>query len=305
MAAVLACVGARADTFVLPEYGDNTIGGLGIATVVHGDTLSDIARAYNQGFNEIRLANPGVDPWIPAEGTEVVIPSLYVLPDAPYEGIVINVPEMRLYYYPKAKRGEPRYVITHPISIGRQEWITPHGVTKVVGKVKNPSWYPPESIRKEHAELGDPLPKVVPPGPDNPLGKFALRLGIAGYLIHGTDKPYGIGMRVTHGCIRLYPEDIEKLFAEIPVGTPVRFVNQPFKVGRANDRLYLEVHPYLDEDEAAFGNQHTRVMQLIVAGNRDAQADLEWSSLQQALKDRSGMPLAIGLRIRPAEVAVE
>jgi L,D-transpeptidase ErfK/SrfK len=242
---------AYATTFVLPRNGDSVVGELAVVTSEHQDDLSDLAYTYDVGYEEMRSANPKVDFWLPGKGTEVLIPSQFVLPDAPHEGIVINLPEMRLYYYPRVKAGPARVVTTYPVSIGPQDWKTPQGVTKIMTKKTNPSWTPPASIRAEHAKDGDILPKVVPGGPDNPLGQFALSLGHAGYLIHGTNKPYGVGMRVTHGCMRLYPKDIEHLFQQVPVGTPVRIVNQPYKVGYANGELYLEVHPNLEEDAIA------------------------------------------------------
>ena len=240
------------------------------------------------------MANPQVDPWLAAEGTEIVVPSQYVLPTAPRDGIIVNVPEMRIYYFPRTKKGAKQTVATYPISIGRQDWSTPHGATTVVSKVKDPSWSPPESIRREHAANGDFLPKVVAPGPANPLGAYALRLGIKGYLIHGTDKPYGIGMRVTHGCMRLYPQDIEEVFRTVPVGTPVRLVNEPFKVGIVNEQVYLEVHPHLGEDNAKFAKPFSLVTQLISsrAGRYDIR--LDWKALRTAVYRADGVPHAVG-----------
>jgi L,D-transpeptidase ErfK/SrfK len=270
------------------------VGELALTTTVRGDTIADIARTYGQGYREMRIANPTVDPWLTGEDTEVIIPSLYLLPDAPREGIVVNVPEMRLYYFPRPRSGEQPFVATYPISIGRQDWSTPHGVTHVTSKVKDPSWAPPESIRREHAAEGDILPKVVGPGPDNPLGAYALRLGLKGYLIHGTDKPYGIGMRVTHGCMRLYPQDIETVYHTVPVGTPVRLVNQPYKLGIANDELYLEVHPFLDEDTEKFRDQFTYVVGLITSRYANYDVRLDWKALRAAVYEPNGIPRRIG-----------
>jgi L,D-transpeptidase ErfK/SrfK len=284
----------HAQTFDLRVDSPDLVGELALATTVYDDTLSDLARAYDQGYLEMRLANPGVDPWIPGEGTELVVPSQYVLPQAPRKGIVINVPEMRLYYFPRRARAAPGVVITHPISIGRQEWLTPHGATKIVARVKDPAWYPPKSIREEHAANGDPLPTVVPAGPENPLGAFALRLGIPGYLIHGTNRPYGIGMRVTHGCVRMYPKDIKAVFSSVSIGTPVHIVNQPYKIGVAHGKLYLEVHPHLSEDQDAFRDKFSHVMSLIVARTKDLEVDLSWKDLQSAIARRDGIPVAIG-----------
>lgn len=258
------------------------------------DTLSDIARRYGLGYQEVVLANPGVDPWVPGEGTKIILPNQYVLPDAPREGVVVNLPEMRLYYYPPAKKGEPRQVITHAVSIGRMDWNTPLGITKVVKKAANPPWYPPASVRAEHAERGDILPKVVPPGPDNPLGKFAMRLDIPGYLIHGTNNPYGVGMRVTHGCIRLYPEDIQSFFEDVPVGTSVRLVNQPYKAGRRDGVLYFEAHPPLDEDQAMYKNFRTYAAKVMVAVDPQGN-NIDWKRVQQAAQAKQGLPTMVSL----------
>lgn len=281
----------------------DVIGALDLTTTARKDTIADIARTYSMGYREMRLANPKVDPWLPGEDTEVVIPSLYILPDAPRVGLVINVPEMRIYYFPKAARGEATQVATYPVSIGRQDWSTPHGVTQVVSKIKNPSWTPPETIRKEHASEGDFLPKVVAPGPDNPLGAYALRLGLPGYLIHGTDKPYGIGMRVTHGCMRLYPHDIDTVYHTVPVGTQVRLVNEPFKIGLAHGEIYLEVHPYLDEDEDKFREKFTLVVNLITKRCANSEVRLNWQALRQALYQPTGIPVVVGSAVDKATTA--
>lgn len=213
------------------------------------DTLSDIARRFNLGYEEITRANPDVDPWLPGADREIVVPTQFVLPDAPREGLVINLPALRVYYFPKAKAGEPQRVITHPIGIGKVGWSTPEGSTKVVSKRKNPIWTPPASVRKEHKENGDPLPAKVPPGPDNPLGAYAMTLGWPSYLIHGTNKPYGVGMRSSHGCMRFYPEDIALLFDQIPVGTPVHVVNQPLLMGWHEGAIYVQAMPRLEDDQ--------------------------------------------------------
>lgn len=285
------------------EIEGDVVGDFELAASVASDTLSDLARAYDQGYLEMRQANPDVDPWLPGEDTEIVIPSRYVLPDIERTGVVVNVPEMRLYYFPppnnkSTKRvnnsGVTSRVVTHPISIGRQEWNTPHGLTKITEKVKDPSWYPPESVREEHAAEGDILPKIVPAGPDNPLGAYKMRLGIPGYLIHGTNKPYGIGMRVTHGCIRMYPKDVESIFEMVSLGTQVAIVNQPYKVGLSHGIVYLEVHPHLEEDVDIFRDEFTHVVNLVLARTTDQDVTLDWAALRRALKDKSGMPSQIG-----------
>ena len=293
VALCLLCV-ANAVAARTYELDGEVVGELEIASSMHVDTLSDMARAYDQGYLEMRWANPAVDPWLPGEDTEIIVPSLYVLPDAPQHGIVVNVPEMRLYYFPKAVGRTARQVTTHPISIGRQEWTTPHGVTKIVQKVKDPNWYPPESIREEHALAGDPLPKVVPAGPENPLGAYALRLGLPGYLIHGTNRPYGIGMRVTHGCVRMYPKDVEQVFGAVSVGTPVRIINQPYKVGVRHGKVYLEVHPHLSEDKDIFKDQFSYVVERIVEKTAGREVELNWRNLQRAILEKNGIPQVVG-----------
>jgi L,D-transpeptidase ErfK/SrfK len=228
---------------------DEVVGELQVTRVEGEDTLSDIARRFNLGYEEIVRANPGVDPWLPGVGREIVVPTQFVLPAAPREGLVINLAQLRVFYFPKVKEGEPPTVITHPIGIGKVGWSTPEGTTKVVSKLKNPTWYPPASVRKEHREAGDPLPAKVPPGPDNPLGAHMMRLGWPSYLIHGTNKPYGVGLRSSHGCMRFYPEDIAELYDKIPVGTKVTVVNQPFVFGWRDDSLYVQAFPILEDDK--------------------------------------------------------
>lgn len=241
-----------AESFSLPEEGDSVIGDIGYVQVRPGETLVDIARQLNVGYDQIVLSNPDLNRWVPDVGAKVTIPRQYILPGMTRRGLVLNIAELRLYFYPPTPKGSPASVITHPVSIGRMDWRTPLGQTSVVKKERDPPWRPPPSIKREHALDGDPLPDFIAGGaPDNPLGRFALRLGFPSYLIHGVDerKAYGIGMRVTHGCIRMYPEDIESLFSQIPVGTPVLIVNEPIKLGRLGERIFLEVHQPLEENE--------------------------------------------------------
>jgi L,D-transpeptidase ErfK/SrfK len=225
----------------------------------------------------------------------VLVPSMYIIPQAPRDGIIINTAEMRMYYFNGKEANGAKRLMTFPISIGREQWVTPKGRTTVVGKVKDPAWNPPKSIRKEHAEEGDILPAVVPAGPNNPLGTHALLLGIEGYLIHGTDKPFGIGMRVTHGCIRMYPEDIVTMFNATPVGTPVYIVNQPYKVGIASGNIYLEVHPHLEEEQdQATDEQYSKVVKLILERVKGQDAALVWADIKQALASPTGVPVVVG-----------
>jgi L,D-transpeptidase ErfK/SrfK len=243
---------AYAERFELEGSNDSLVGSIRYVKVRDDETLIDIAREFDIGYDQIVKANPGVNRWIPGEGTKVVIPQMYILPSAARKGLVLNIPELRLYYYPPAKKGEIPQVMTYPVSIGRMDWRTPLGTTKVVAKERDPVWRPPASIRAEHERDGEPLPEAIPGGdPTNPLGRFALRLGIPSYLIHGVDerKAFGIGMRVTHGCIRMYPEDIEPLFSLVSVNTPVLLLDEPIKIGRFNDRVFLSVHQPLEEGE--------------------------------------------------------
>jgi L,D-transpeptidase ErfK/SrfK len=226
----------------------NVIGDLQQTTVGKDDTLTDIARRFNLGYEELLRANPGVDPWLPGVGRTIVLPTRFVLPDAPHDGVVINIAAMRLYYFPPHKAGEPQVVYTHPIGIGKVGWATPEGTTKIVRRQKDPTWHPPISVIKEHKENGDELPSVVGPGPDNPLGNRAFYLTWPGYLIHGTNKPAGVGLRSSHGCIRLFPEDIDELFEKVAIGTQVHVVNQPFVFGWDNGQLVMQSFGSLEDD---------------------------------------------------------
>ncbi|HEX7081938.1 MAG TPA: L,D-transpeptidase family protein [Gammaproteobacteria bacterium] len=288
----LAVSVADAAEYLLPK-GHDVIGEVRYVTARYEDTFVALARQYDLGYEELKDANPGVDAWLPGEGTRIVLPTQYVLPRAPREGIVVNVAELRLYYYPA---DAPDKVFTYPISIGRLDWTTPLGKTTVVDKARNPTWYPPESIREEHAARNDPLPAVVPPGPDNPLGKHALYLGIPGYLIHGTNRPSGVGMRVTHGCVRMFPEDIEALFARVPIGTPVRIVNQPYKAGWSEGgELYLEAHPPLAEEVEAGRWTLTELTREFVAATEERAARVDWGLAESVMRDALGMPFAVSL----------
>lgn len=291
----LLCLGmpAMADTFLLSPNSD-VVGELRIIIAKHEDTLSDLARRHDLGYNEIVDANPTVDPWLPGAGTPIVLPTQFVLPNAARQGIVLNVATMRLFYYPPTKPGEQAVVITHPIGIGKEGWSTPIGTTQVVSKQKDPAWHVPISIQKEHAKKGDPLPAIVPPGPDNPLGQFALRLGLPGYLIHGTNKPYGIGMRVSHGCIHLYPEDIAKLFETLPVGVAVNIINKPYTAGWHNNMLYIEAHTPLEEEvKILAGSLTPAVKEVVRATKAEDRANINWPRLIRVAHRHPGFPVPI------------
>jgi len=284
-------------TLMLPPADVDVVGQVEYTHASREETLLDIARRYDIGQDEILLANPNVDRWLPEDGDRVVIPNRYILPRAEREGIVINLPEMRMYYYPKAARGERRLVITHPLGVGRMDWVTPLGKSRIVAKNKDPSWRPTESVKAEHAREGDILPDVVPPGPDNPLGRYAMRLGFPGYLIHSTNKPYGVGMRVSHGCIRMLPEDMERLFDLVPVGTEVQIVNQPIKVGWLAGALFIEVHPPMDEDRGKYQDiinaAFNSIADAIAGSGNEQHVALSGSAIKAAVEEQSGIPVMI------------
>ncbi len=288
----------HATTFSLPQGDDGLVGKEQRITVGRKDTLIDLGRLHGFGYDEISAANPGIDPWMPADGSTLILPHAHILPEAPREGIVINVSEMRLYYFPKSTGT----VETYPVSVGRTEWNTPLVTTKIVRKAANPTCYPPASIRKEHLQKGDPLPAVVPPGPDNPLGKYALYLGTAGYLLHGTNNENGVGMQVTHGCMRLYAPDVQRLFERVPVGTTVRIVNQPYKVGWRDGVLYVEVHS-LEEGGSTHQQSSSTALTQLVHKQLQAYMDypVDWQAVEQAKVEATGLPVAVGPRITVAE----
>lgn len=294
---ILAPVAAYSNTFELPPAGYDVVGEVQVVVARHEDTLLDIGREYGVGYEALRRANPGVDMWLPGEGTEVILPTQFVLPDVDREGIVVNVAEMRLYYFPPAPEGEAPVVETYAISVGRMDWSTPIGKSNIVSKDANPTWIPPQSILDERAAQGRPLPRVVPPGPDNPLGRHRIRLDIPGgaYLIHGTNDPRGIGMRVTHGCIRMFPEDVESLFERVPVGTQVHIINQPVKAGWLEGDLYVEAHPVLPpEAENAFDPVEPPALQdaVLMIANRLDERDvrIDHERLKNTVEAAIGLP---------------
>ncbi len=269
--------------------GTDLVGELRSVDANADETLLDIARMHDIGQEEILLVNPKVDRWLPGDGTQVVVPSWHILPAAARTGLVLNLPEMRLYYF----TGRGTTVNTYPVSVGRMDWKTPLGESRIIRKQKDPAWYPPRSVKQEAIEAGDEVPDVIPPGPDNPLGKYALRLSLPGYLIHGTNKPYGVGMRVTHGCIRLLPEDIEELFGKIRTGTRVQLVNQPVKLGWDHEVLFMEVYPPLEEDLDAKKNLLRYALELVYSELEKRPAVLLGRELHRAVEEQKGIPVAI------------
>ncbi len=291
----------HASVYPLPADGSPVVGTDTSMQTVYEDTLPDLAHRYSLGYYEIIRANPGVDVWLPGAGTKLLLPGRRILPAGPRTGLVVNLPEHRLYYYPKPRKGEQPVVITYPVSIGKMDWRTPLGDTHVIAKIKHPAWYPPESIRKEHAANGDPLPKVVGAGPDNPLGDFALRLaaGNGEYMIHGTNNPTAVGMAVTHGCIRMYPEDVAAVFALVPVGTPVRLINEPVKVAWVNGQLLLEAHPPVDEEGQSIEPDVQLLSQMLDQALGSNTAAINWDLARATLVAASGMPTLVGLAAEP------
>ena len=290
---ILASAYGAAEQFPLPLDGSSLVGEVRTVKTSQEDTLLDVARREGLGYEDIVRANPGVNPWLPGGGTEVVLPTRYVLPAVPWTGIVINLPELRLYYFPK---GDEPVVETYPISIGRMDWGTPLGRTRVISKVVDPSWYPPQSIRDEHAADNRPLPRVVPAGPDNPLGRHAMRLAIPGYLIHGTNRPAGVGMRVTHGCIRMFPEDIERLFEKVPLETTVHIINQPYKMGWGpQGELVMEAHLPLEEDRDNQRFGPTELTRLFVGATQERLVAVDWSRAEEIRAAAQGIPEPISV----------
>ncbi len=277
--------------YPLPERGD-VIGKDYVVEARQDETLIDIARANNVGYEEIRRANPDVSVWMPGEGTEVLIPGRFILPPVERKGIVINVAELRLYYYPPTREGETPRVETYPIGIGREGFDTPLGITKTTMRLKDPAWYPPRSVREEAAARGETAPAVVPPGPDNPLGRHAILLDIPGYLIHGTNLPDGIGMRASRGCIRMFPEDIESIFDRVPVGMQVHLINQPIKAGWDGDTPYVQVYEALGEQETGMANLMETLAMLQRDDDEPATA-LNYEMLRELLENPSGEVIAL------------
>ena len=258
-------------------------------TALFEHTFADLAETYKLGFNEMVQANPGVDPWLPPPGTEIIIPGRHILPPGDRSGIIVNLSEFRLYYFPADDSG----VVTHPIGIGTEEFPTPLIETRVMAKVANPAWYPPASIRKRQLEEeGEVMPTVVPPGPDNPLGAYALKLEIPSYLIHGTNKGMGVGMAVSHGCIRMNNSDVVSLAGKVPVGTPVKIVREPVKVAVENGVVWAEVHPDEQVSKRHMIDSLARQVQQLSYQNRGLQVDSQ--AVRNVLRLANGRPQRIG-----------
>ena len=289
----------QTEHFVL-KPGQDVVGRVQIVRLKPHQVLSDVAREFDVGYDAIRHANPKVDPWLAPVGTPVVVPTQFILPDAPHVGIVVDVAAMRLFYFPPHRPGQPQVVITHPVGIGRLGWPTPTGVTHVAGHIAHPAWVVPRSILAEHAHEGVPLPHVVPAGPNNPLGQYAMPLAWAGYLIHGTDKPAGVGRRVSHGCIHLYPEDIKQLFGQVPNGTQVRVVNQPYLFGWKHGRLYMQAYGPLQDDKRPWKTNATLLDRMLthrlIHRLASAHERIDWSRVRALVATPKVVPLPVSGR---------
>jgi L,D-transpeptidase ErfK/SrfK len=276
----------------LPPEGEDVVGEIQVIKAKYEDTFAALGETYDLGYLELVAANPGVDPWLPGEGTDIILPTRFILPSGPREGIVINLAEYRLYYYPEGQS----VVHTYPLGIGREGWGSPVGNTRISAMTSNPAWYPPQSIRDEHAADGDPLPRVVPPGPDNPLGPYKMTLAMPGYLIHGSNKKFGIGMRVSHGCFRMLNHNVLELSRRVRVGTPVRIIDEPYKFGISQGMVYMEAHtPLQDEDQhMTLMDKHAVVINTLLKRDEDAgMLQLDWEMVREIIAGEDGLPIQI------------
>jgi L,D-transpeptidase ErfK/SrfK len=276
----------RNDFFVAKE--DDVIGRLAVIRLEKGDTLPDIARHFSLGINTFSAANPEINIWVPETGRRILLPLSFILPDALRKGIVINLAAMRLFYF--KGNGNLLAVSTYPVGVGTTQRPTPMGQMHVSRKKFRPTWYVPASIAEDHRKKGDPLPAEVPPGPLNPLGEYALYLSRSRYLVHGTNKPASIGLRATNGCIRLYPEDIKRLFENTPVQTPVNIVNQPYLVGQRDGIVYLEVHTPFEESGITELEKAFAKLRNIEKNSGHA---FDWKKVKEVVAEARGIPVPI------------
>eukprot|EP01132_Coremiostelium_polycephalum_P017861 gene17861-21341_t len=270
LAALCAAGPAAALQLPLPPPGEDIVGQVQVIKAKYEDTFADLGTTYDLGYSEMVAANPGVDAWLPGAGTEIVLPTRFILPPGPREGIVINLAEYRLYYYPKGQN----VVYTFPLGIGREA-----------------------SIKAEHAANGDPLPNVVPAGPDNPLGPFKFTLGTPGYLIHGSNMKFGIGTRTSHGCFRMFNNNVLEMADMVPVGTSVRIINDAYKFGAAGGKVYLEAHtPLNDDGTPSVVDKHTAVINALLK-REDLSSNLRvnWDQVRDVVAAEDGLPTEIGV----------
>lgn len=291
------CMQSYGLSFDLPKPGDNLVGTVKTAIVRDGEDFSDVAERFDVGYYEIFEANSGVDPDEPPEGAVLIVPTYYILPlELAANSIVINLAELRLYYWDE----ESHKIYIFPIGIGRESgmskeehWQTPEGVLTIVEKIKDPKWVVPPSIMKFRKSIGDEVPKIVMPGPDNPLGNYALRTSNTTILIHGTNDSAGVGRRSSAGCIRLYPKDIELLFHMVKIGTSVKIINQPYKVGWFKGKLYLEAHLPLSEQRRQLGNDVSLALHLLEEANKFNQVLIDWDKATAIAKNHLAVPQGV------------
>lgn len=290
-------VPARAATYPLPTDGSTIVGQLQVVTADSRNTLLDIARHYDLGYEDITVANPDVSTWLPGEGTRIVVPTEFILPPRPWVGIVVNIPQRRLYYFPRHKAKEPATVITFPLGIARPGWATPLGATRIVAKEKDPSWVVPKDIQEEHRSEGETdFPDYFPPGPNNPMGMLALETGFSQIFIHGTNRPWGVGMQVSHGCMHLYPEHAAYLFPRVPVGTPVRIIDQPVVVGERNHQLYLSVSEPVGEYPGDQDSLMVRAVDAIaLIKKQEGTPDIDWDRVRQVVDAKRIVPVPVSI----------
>ncbi len=288
---------AQAAVFTLPPDGGSLIGKDRQVQSKASDTLLGIARKYSVGYWEIQEANPKVNMWLPGQGTPVTIPGRFIVPPVPHAGIVVNLPQHRLFYFPAPRRHEQPIVITYPVSPGEKGWATPVGITRIIRKVPHPVWIPTPSILKAHEEEGDPIPRIYPAGPDNPMGEWALETTLSNgeIYIHGTNNPMAIGMAVTHGCVRLYPEDIAALFPIVPVGTRVNIVSDPILATLQDGKLYLEIHPPAGSDHRPAKPDYQKISRILDAAIGKSQVAVDWGKLRHVATQANGIPQLIGV----------
>lgn len=299
IALMLAQHMAAAELFDIPADGSTIVGQLRAIIPGPENTLLDIARRFDLGHHEITSANPALDIWLPGPGARVIIPTQFILPPKPWQGIVINIPQRRLFYFLPVKKGGAAQVLTLPLGIARQGWPTPLGETKIIAKHRDPGWFVPKSIQQEKAQEGEiNFPTYFPPGPDNPMGMLAIQTGFRGIFIHGTNRPWGVGMRTSHGCFHLYPEDAETLFPLISAGVPLRIIDQPFVVGLGGDQLLMTSYPPVSE-YGATQNQFTRAVLALApwlggqAQTANSTYEVDWNRVQNLTTSITVTPLSI------------
>ncbi|GGZ94701.1 hypothetical protein DC083_06640 [Ignatzschineria ureiclastica] len=283
--------------YKMPAPGDDVIGEIRYVTPNKHESLADLTIRFEMGYEELKWANPGINPWLLNEQRPILLPLQFILPEGKRSGIVSNIPEMRTYYFLK----DSDTVYVYPVGVGRMDWKTPLGSWSITRKQENPAWYPPASIRREHEEMGrGTLPGVVPAGPDNPLGTRVLRLSLPSYLLHGTNEQTGIGMRVTHGCMRFYPQHIEQLYDIVPTNTVVTFLNEPIKFGFLGNDLLIEVHPPLDEDNLSVADLKAKALsQLEQYLEEHPNTSVNYDLVNLAVEQQSGVPIIVGQKSSP------